>query len=432
MKFTFHGAACEVGRSCIEVSFSANEQNRRVLFDAGFKLHGDESLHPTPVNKIDELDAIFISHAHLDHIGSLPYFDHQGMSCPLFMTGMTKDLAKIMLEDSFHIELMRHTHPAYSNIDVKKVFSQTQTMKYYHLMKFKDFEFEFIPAGHIPGSAMVLLVGDGKTVLYTGDIHSEDSHLIHKVQTDFLKRHTVDVMIVESTYGNKEHPSRKKEEQKILRLVERTLKNNGSILFPAFSIGRAQELLMILDRLDITVPIYLDGMAKRVTDQLIKNELHIRNADVLKKALENVRYVTSPKQRRELLYDQCIIVTTSGMISGGPVMEYIKHFWHNKQNSIILTGFQAPGTNGRMLLDHGQAYVHGQRISFVSHVAQFDLSGHAGKQGILSLIKKVSPKLLILNHGDPDAIAELANDTKGLAGKIMTPVLNETIMYNSL
>jgi putative mRNA 3-end processing factor len=429
MKFTFHGAAGEVGRSCIELSFSANEQDRRILFDAGFKVRGDGALHPTPVNNIENLDAVFVSHAHLDHIGSLPYFDHIGMTCPLFMTGMTKDLAKIMLEDSFHIELMRHNHPAYTNIDVKKVFSQTQAMQYYHLMKYKDFEFEFIPAGHIPGSAMILLAGDGKTVLYTGDIHSEDSHLIHKVQTDFLKRHTVDVMIAESTYGNREHPSRKGEEQKILNTVKKALKNNGSILFPAFSIGRAQELLMILDKIECNVPIYLDGMAKRVTDQFIKKELHIRNADMLNKALEKVTYVTTPKQRREVLHKQSIVVTTSGMISGGPVMEYMKHFWHNKNNVIILTGYQAPGTNGRMLLDEGHAYIDGQRIPFIANVKQFDLSGHAGKKGILALIKKVSPKLLILNHGDPEAIAELAACAKGLAGEIKTPVLGESIIY---
>ncbi len=430
MKFTFHGAAGEVGRSCVEVSFSTNEQDRRILFDAGFKIHGDESLHPTPIDNIVKIDAVFISHAHLDHIGSLPYFDHQGMTCPLFMTSMTRDLSKIMLEDSFHIELMRHQHPAYTNIDVSKVFSQTKTMKYHHLMKYKDFEFEFIPAGHIPGSAMILLVANGKTILYTGDIHTEDSHLIHKVQTDFLKRHSVDVMIVESTYGNREHPSRKREEQKILSVVRKTLKKNGSVLFPAFSIGRAQELLMILDRLHLDVPIYLDGMAKRVTDQFIKKELHIRNADILKKALRNVTYVTNPKQRKNLLHHQSIIVTTSGMISGGPVMEYIKHFWHTSTDAIILTGFQAPGTNGRLLLDSGQAYIHGQRISFASNIYQFDLSGHAGKKGIVSLIKKVSPNFLLINHGDPSAIAELAFAARGLAEKIYAPSLGETIIYN--
>lgn len=427
MKFIFHGAANEVGRSCIEFCFTSKGKDHRVLIDAGFKVHSGGALHPSEIDKINDIDAVFISHAHLDHIGSLPYFDHIGMDCPIFMTAMTKRLSEIALKDSMHVELLRHKHPAYTELDLKKVFSTSKSVKYYHLMKYKNIEFEFMPAGHIPGSSMILLKVNGKNILYTGDFNTKDTRLLHGINYDFLKRHKIDIMISEATYGGSHHPARSVEERRFLSTIKRTLKSGGSVLIPVFSMGRAQEVLMLLDLLDTKVPIYLDGMAKKMTRECVRKELHIRNSDQLNKALERVIFVNGNKHRQRLKHRQGIIVTTSGMVAGGPVMEYLKHFWHDERDSILLTGFQAPGTNGRNLLEKRQAFIDGRLLNFSSNIDKFDFSAHAGHKDVLSAVKKISPKILILNHGDPAAIESLANDAKGLVSEVITPKMNATI-----
>ena len=429
MRLVFHGSAKEVGRSCIELCFDVSGKERRFLLDAGFKIHGNEPLLPTTVSNISDIDGVFVTHAHMDHIGALPYFHHYGMSAPLFMTGMTRNLSKIMLEDSFHLELLRHHHPAYTNIDLNEVLRESQKINYYHLMKYKDIEFEFIPSGHIPGSSMILFQLEGKTLLYSGDIQTDDSHLIHGVNFDFLKRHNVDLLILESTYGNRERKNRAIEEKKFLDEIELTLNKGGSVLLPSFAIGRAQEIIMMVTQRNFNVPIYLDGMAKKVADVLVAKELHIRNSDILKESLSKVRYVRNPKERAKVLHEQCIIVTTSGMVSGGPVIEYLKHFWHTENDAILLSGFQAQGTNGRMLLEDGGCYIDGHFINFRSKIKKYDFSGHAGKKGLLNFVKKVSPKVLVINHGDSEALKSLAESSKKYVEDIHIPELGSTIMF---
>ena len=408
MNLIFHGSAGEVGRSCIELSIPSSNGNQRFLLDAGFKVHDGNPELPLSVSNISEIDGVLITHSHMDHIGALPYFHHQGLLSPVFMTAMTKKLTRIMLTDSLHLELLRHHHPAYNDFDVSDVLNRVKEIKYYHLMKFGNLEFEYIPSGHIPGSSMILLKANNKTILYSGDINDEDTHLIHGMRTDFLKNHKIDVLICESTYGDREHKSRVSEQKRFLKSVKSTINNGGSILLPAFAIGRAQELIMLLDELDVKVPIYLDGMAKSVADTLISSDVHIRNHSILEKALSKVNYVNGKSKRHKILNKQCIIVTTSGMVSGGPVMEYIKHFWHSKESSIFLTGFQAQGTNGRLLRDSGKAMIDGHTVRFECNIDNFDFSGHAGLKGILKLIKKSKPDVLILNHGDPNALASLS------------------------
>ena len=432
MRLIFHGAAREVGRSCIEFVYSDSGGEHRYLFDAGFKPHGTNPELPTKIDSIQDVDGVFITHAHLDHIGALPYLHHLGLNAPLFMTPMTKKLTKIMLGDSFHLELLKHHHPAYDDIDVESVLKATRLIDYYHIMDYKGLEFEYIPSGHIPGSSMILFRVNGKNILYTGDINTQDTHLQHGLQLDFLDRHDVDVMISESTYGDREHKDRKKEESLFLESVDKTLKQGGSVLLPAFAIGRAQELVMIVSKFAAKVPIYLDGMAKDIAKIFVGDDLHIRNSDSLRDALKNVIFVGSSKQRHELLRQQAIIITTSGMVSGGPVMQYLKHFWHNEKNSILLTGFQGAHTNGRMLLEDGMAYVDGMALKFNCRVDQFDFSGHAGRMGILDTIKKVNPRLLIINHGSEEASMQIAKDSKRYARKVILPHMDSSVVIEKL
>lgn len=427
MKLTFHGSAGEVGRSCIELSVDVEGGEERYLLDAGFKVHGDNPELPKTVSEISDIKGTLITHSHMDHIGALPYFHHEGMTSPIFMTGMTKRLSRIMLSDSLHLELLRHHHPAYDDFDISDILRKAKEIPYYHLMRLGHLEFEFIPSGHIPGAAMILIKAGGKTILYSGDINDEDTYLIHGMHTDFLKNHEIDILICESTYGNRNHRPRKSEQRRFQKSVKKTLKAGGSILIPSFAIGRAQEILMLLDEVDVDVPIYLDGMAKSITDLFVAKELHIRNHSALERALKKVKYVNGSSKRHKVLEKQCIIVTTSGMVSGGPVMEYIKHFWHDSRGSIMLTGFQAEGTNGRMLKESQEAFIDGRLIRFRCKIEDYDFSGHAESRGLLKLVKMARPKNLILNHGNHEALESLSEKSKGLVGDVKIPENGHTL-----
>ena len=427
MRLIFHGSAGEVGRSCIELSIDGGNKPERFLLDAGFKVHGDNPELPESVSDISGITGVLITHSHMDHIGALPYFHHQGLASPVFMTAMTKKLSRLMLNDSLHLELLRHHHPAYDDFDVSDILNKVTKIEYYHLMRFGGLEFEYIPSGHIPGSSMILLRAEGKTILYSGDINDEDTHLIHGMRMDFLKNHDVDVLICESTYGGREHRPRKREQKRFKDSLKRTISAGGSVLLPAFAIGRAQEILMLLDEMDLGVPIYLDGMAKEVAGIFVDKGLHIRNHAALEKALRRVRYVRGNSKRHKLLKEQCIIVATSGMVSGGPVMEYIKHFWHDPKSKIMLTGFQAQGTNGRMLKESGEAMVDGTLVKFKCGIENYDFSGHAGMKGLLKLIKKVRPRALVLNHGDKEALSSLSEEAKEFADEVIVPENGHTL-----
>ncbi len=417
MRIIFHGSGGEVGRSCIEL-VSSNDKERYLL-DAGFKVHSGNPELPMKISNISGIKGVFITHSHMDHIGALPYFHHQSLECPVIMTAMTKKLTKIMLNDSLHLELLRNHHPAYDRIDMERIMESTKTVDYYHKMRYGDLEFEFAPSGHIPGSAMILFTMEGKNILYTGDLNDIDTLLLHGTHLEFLKRHDIDAMICESTYGNREHADRGSEEKRFVDSVKRVLSGGGSVVVPSFAIGRSQELAILLSEAGIDVPIYIDGMAKEISRIMVSKDIHIRNVDSLSNALSRVEFVNDKRKRHDLLKRQCVIITTSGMVSGGPVMEYIKHVWHDSRSAIFLTGFQAEGTNGRMLKEHSSAYIDGMEVNFSCRIESFDFSGHSGKSGLLRTIKAADPKSLILNHGDPDALASLKKSCKPMIKDVL-------------
>ena len=166
MKFHFHGGANEVGRSCIEV---IGEKNR-FLLDAGIELGAEGPLFPSKVEKLSNLDCIFISHAHLDHVGALPLFHHYGLHCPIFAESGTKAFSRILLKDSLKISRIEHIHIEYKKRDVPAIISLFRDVQYNYEHEYKGLKFTFYPAGHIPGSASILVNIDGKNILYSGDI----------------------------------------------------------------------------------------------------------------------------------------------------------------------------------------------------------------------------------------------------------------------
>ncbi|MFP4403402.1 MAG: MBL fold metallo-hydrolase [Candidatus Woesearchaeota archaeon] len=401
MKFEFFGGANEVGRSCIKV-------DGRFLLDSGLKITEEGSEYPLIHDCID-IEAVFLSHAHLDHTGALPLLNKKGLSCPIFCNLMTKETSKILLKDSYKIELINKQFPIYTKENLYSILGYMNIIKNENIYDFKDIKFSFHYSAHIPGSAYVFLEINDKKILYTGDFNTLDTKLLKASKPNFSN---IDYMICETTYGDRNHPNRKEEEKKFLDKISKTLKNGGNVLIPAFAVGRAQEIILILASRNFKVPIYLDGMAKKVSNLYKNKSEYISNHEKYCKSLSNVKYVKSWKEREQIAKTQSIIITTSGMLDGGPVIDYLKYFFHNSKNSILLTGYQGDGTNGKLLVDEGRVFIDGNRIKVQCNLEKFDFSAHAGKNEIIELIKKANPKNLFLQHGDREALKSIEDEFK--------------------
>lgn len=423
MKIIVHGAAKEVGRSCFEF---ITLDNSRFLLDAGIKLseHGTE--FPSPVKNPSEISCAFISHAHLDHTGYLPFLDHSGMKCPIISTAAAKALTKILLVDAFKIGRLKHEHLGYEKEDIDKAINFIKRVKIDEKGSINKIKFEYFDAGHIPGSAAVLVEADGKRILYTGDINTTETRLLKPAETDYPE--SIGVMITEATYGDRDHPNRQLAEKEFLQEIEETIERGGSAIVPVFAVGRAQEIMLMLNTANFGVPVYLDGMAKEATDIILDFPKSVKNADELMAAYKNVRLVRGQTQRRSLAKSQAIFITTSGMLTGGPVMDYLKQMYSNPRDSILLTGYQGEHTNGRMLMEERCVFIDGWRTKVSCNVKQFDFSAHSGQSDLRKLIKQVSPERLIITHGDPAAVKSMQEWADTLDINAYAPELGESII----
>lgn len=419
MKLVFHGGAGEVGRSCIELAAG----KRRLLLDCGLKLTEYDSEYPVGVDRPDTIDAVFITHAHLDHTGALPLFDHRGMSCPVFMTKATKALTRLILKDAFKIGKITHQHLGYGKADIRKVLDCIRRVRIDAEGSFDSVSFEYFDAGHIPGAASVLLSIDGTNILYTGDINTIDTRLHRAAETGFPD---IDVLICESTYGDRDHPPRDKAEQKFLDCIQDTLRRGGSVIIPVFALGRSQEVLQILADRKFDAPVYFDGMGITATNIALENPDSIRDPAALKKAFSRARVVKSNRDRMEAVKTKSIIVTTSGMLTGGPVMHYLKYL-NDPKNSILLTGYQAEHTNGRLLLEEGKLFIDGWKTGVKCEVRQFDFSAHAGMSRLKALVRKVGPKKVFFVHGEQSSVENMRAWADALGMEAYAPKLGETV-----
>ena len=415
MQFTFYGGAEEVGRSCVEV-------DGRFLFDAGLKITEEGSEYPI-MDDCSHIKGVFLSHAHLDHCGALPLFNKRGLDCGIFCNSMTKQTSKILMKDSFHIELINKQHPIYTKDNLMSVISFMENVKFNRNYKLDDVNFSFHYAGHIPGASSIVLEIDGRKVLYTGDFNTLDTNLMGGYKPQFTD---IDTMICEATYGDREHPGRKAEEKRFLKSIKKVLSRGGNVLIPAFAVGRAQEVKEMLNKEDFGVTIYLDGMAKRVTNLYKKLPEYISNPGKYNDAIGKVKFIKKWRERHEIVKQQSIIITTSGMLDGGPVIDYLGYIYHNEKNGVFLTGYQGEGSNGRLLLDEGRIFIDGVRVKMKAQVEKFDFSAHAGRREIVNSINKIKPKNLILQHGDIEPLESLRKEFEGKM-RVIVPKLGETI-----
>ncbi|MCE4618936.1 MAG: beta-CASP ribonuclease aCPSF1 [Desulfurococcales archaeon] len=434
------GSFGEVGRSAILVDTGES----KILLDAGAAptSYGPEAFpyFDSPEFRIEDLDAVIISHAHLDHVGMLPLLFKYGYRGPVYMTAPTRDIAVLVLLDFMELAKREGREPPFTQKEINLMLSRTIVMPYNVVTDVApDTKLTFSNAGHILGSSLVHLhIGQGLyNILYTGDLKyyrikgDTSTRLLPPANYQF---HRVETLIIESTYGATETQPRHMAEAELIELVNEAVKNKGKILIPVMAVGRGQEILLVLNRAlkegkIPEIPIYVDGLVYEVT------AIYTAYVDYFAKPVreailngdnpfmtENTEYVNSQSKRDEIIYsdEPAIILATSGMMQGGPVIDYFKSMAEDERHILAFVSYQAPGTLGRRLLEGEReiAFQEDGRLRMVKvnmKVVRVEgFTGHATQSELQLFLRHLNPKPrnIILNHGEPTALLTFARIIK--------------------
>lgn len=411
---TGHGACKEVGRSAFVVDFG-----EKFLMDYGIKLNIDAIEYPTEIT--EPVKAAIISHAHLDHSGLLPYF-YKKSECLSFMTQPTLELADLLWKDSIKIAEFEGLAPKYDKGEIEQTHRYNFVVPYEKKLSLAhNISLEFFDAGHILGSALTKLTHEENTFLYTGDYKVNETQLHTGANLDVGK---IDYVMTEATYGDREQADRKLEEKAFCESVQSTVERGGWAIVPVLAIGRSQEIIDILSKYNLDAPIYLDGMGKKVSEIYMQHADLIKDSHGLKKALNSVNWVEGKQGRAKAMKQPSIIVTTSGMMKGGPVIGYVQKIINDPRSKIHLTSYQAEGTPGRTLLQEGKLprEKSEELVKVGCRYEKFDFSAHPSQSEMIRALKKWSPKEIFLVHGDGKVMDIFSTKIKEELGIKTTPI----------
>ncbi len=423
------GAFQEVGRSAILVE----TPNSRVLLDAGLNpsVGWGEDLFPKfdlDELRLDELDAVIVTHAHLDHCGMVPYLFKYGYDGPVYVTEPTRDIMALMQLDSLDVAEKDGRPLPYSAKEVRKQLTHTITLDYGEITDVApDVKITFYNAGHILGSAMVhLYIQDGRVnLLYTGDFKYARTRLLDRA-ADELSAPRLDAVIMETTYGATDQQSREEAESLLVETVKRTVERGGKVLIPVLAVGRGQEIMLVLNDLMKRkaipeVPVYITGMVDEITNihnaypEMLSREVR---DEILKKdenPFLSEHFNRIEGYREDIAQGEpSIILATSGMLNGGPAVEFFKTLAPDPKNTVIFVSYQAEGTLGRKVRDGAQEVQLMSRDGkmetikvTMERVAIEGFSGHSDRRQLVNFLANLSPrpKRVILNHGERNSIA---------------------------
>ncbi|OYT36277.1 hypothetical protein B6U91_01590 [Candidatus Pacearchaeota archaeon ex4484_71] len=432
VRITFLGGARQVGRS----SMLLQTENTKILLDCGIDVASSGKdkfpVFNIPEFDINQLDAVVISHAHLDHVGLLPYLYKMGYKGPVYMTTPTRDIASLLSLDFIGVAYKQAEAPLFSSTDVKEMVKHSICLGFNEVTDIApDVRLTFYNSGHVLGSAMVHLnIGNGwHNLLYTGDYKYQRTKLLDPAISSFPR---VESVITESTYGAKSDilPPRKETEIQFVNLVKKAIERGGKVLLPELGLGHAQETMLRMEEAMRKgelprVPIYVDGMVWDI------NAIHTAYPDFLSSKVRAQIFqdsnpftsdvfsrVGSPQERKEVMEGgPCIVIATSGMLVGGASVEYFKEFASNDKNLMILSCYQGPGSLGRQIQDGAKTVVveeEGMKktIEVNMETVLFNgLSPHAGRSEIISFFNNLrpKPKRIIVNHGEVSKSLDLAS-----------------------
>ncbi|WP_072907057.1 MBL fold metallo-hydrolase RNA specificity domain-containing protein [Malonomonas rubra] len=446
MKITFHGAARTVTGSqhLIEVN------DKVIMLDCGLyqgKRKESFERNRSELANRATIDCLILSHAHIDHSGRIPRLVKNGFSGDIYCTSATRDLCAVMLMDSAFIQEndvkfvnkrrkkrgQRVFEPLYTKTDVADAMKQFVGLSYNRTHQlFPGVDLTLIDAGHMLGSAYVILdiddrdTGKKRRLVFSGDIGRPDIPII---RDPVPLTAGADILIMESTYGNRLHADYQESEQELARIVNETVKRGGSLLIPAFAVGRTQQLVYALhklfnDRAIPDLPIFVDSpLATRTTD-IFRLHPEVYDAEIREFLLSDddnnpfgfgrLQYTQTVEQSKALnsLRVPSIIISASGMLEGGRILHHLRNRIADPRNTILITSWQAPNTLGRRLVElEKTVHIYGEDFPVRAKIeVMTGLSGHADQKGLLEFVRVMQkkPERTFIVHGEDESSETLA------------------------
>lgn len=429
VRVTTLGCCREVGRA----AFLLSTPESKVLIDCGEKpdnSNGTPYLYVPEIHPLSQLDAVVLTHAHLDHCALIPLLYKYGYEGPVYSTPPTRDLSSMLQLDYLEVIRKEDKKIPYTSTDVKNYLKHSIVLNYGSVTDIApDIKLTLHNAGHILGSAIAHFhLGDGLyNIAFTGDFNYGKSRLFNPAVSTFPR---LEALFMESTYGgaNDMQPARKDAEEKLYETINTVLERGGKVIIPAFAVGRSQEVMLALEegmRLGKipNVKIYLDGMIKEAT------AIHTTYPEYLNSDLRNLIFreglnpflaecfvqVDSNELREKVMVgDPCVIITTSGMMNGGPVIEYLHNLAGDEKNALVFVGYQADGTLGRRIQKGWREVPLGRRETIVINleiVTVDGFSGHSDRRQLMNYVGHVQPhpEKIFTIHGDENKTIDLAS-----------------------
>lgn len=450
MKLQFLGANRQVTGS----QYYLRAGRTRLLIDCGMfqeRQYLDRNWEPLPVPP-REIDAVLLTHAHLDHCGLIPKLVRDGFRGKIYTTSASADLAEIILRDSAHIQVedaaykrKRHRKegrtgkhpeiPLYDESDVERALPYFQPIPYHQPVQLDGVTITYHDAGHVLGSSFLVLDvkenGKERRIVFSGDLGLRNRPILRDPETI----DGADYLIIESTYGDREHNHQQSVEEQLVRVVKETSSRGGHVVIPVFALERAQELLFYFSRLYregrlTPLPIFLDSpMAVRITEvfrrhrECLDEETQaLIDADESPFNFPNLRLVSSVEESKEIntLNVPSVIMATSGMCTAGRIKFHLRHNIVRPESTILFVGYQARGTLGRQILDRNpHVRIHGKEWPTRAHIEQIHgLSGHADRPALLSWLGEMTrpPRSIFVTHGEESASLAFAETVRSRFG----------------
>ena len=434
IRISYLGGGRQVGRSCLYLQTPES----RILLDCGVDVaSSDQERYPlleAPEFNIQDLDAVIVSHSHLDHCGFVPYLFKYGYRGPVYCTEPTRDVMALLTLDYVKIMRSEGKEPIYTSEEIKEMVKHTICLEYEEVTDVTpDIRITLYNAGHILGSSMIHLhVGNGlHNLLYTADMKYGRTRLLEPAATSFPRLET---LMIESTYGGKENvlAPREEQEEQIRKIIEDTIKRGGKVLIPVLGSGRAQEVMVLIEhffrqkKLD-DIPVFIDGMVWDITaihtayPEFLNNSVRklIFHKDQNPFLYKTFKEVGSQKERMQVIEEtgSCIILATSGMLVGGPSVEYLRHMADNPKNALIFVCYQGEGSLGRRLQRGEREINYGTPVKPEICPVKMEINtvegftGHSGRRELMNFLMhcEPKPKKVIVNHGENSRCLDLAS-----------------------
>ncbi len=402
MKVKVLGAAKEVGRS----AFLVNCDHTNILMDYGVLLKR-EPIFPMHVMP-KEVNAVVITHAHLDHSGFVPSLYLSGSTdIPALGTLPTFELTELLIEDM--IKLSGFYLP-FEYLDVMTMLKSSKNLQYREPYLINNAKVMLYESGHVVGGSTIVVEHEGKKVFYTGDINTRGSKLLRPADLDFGD---IDLMIIESTYSQTEQQPREEAEKDLIAFANEVIDRGGTLFIPSFSVERAQEIACVLKAYNFKHKVVMDGMALKANEIMSRHPAFLRDAEMFRRAIGEAEWIQGWSRRRKVVREPCAIISPAGMLVGGSAIFYMQQMADSDKNGIALVSYQGEGTPGRLLLDKKVANIDGKIKKCYADVRRFEFSGHNSRHELFEILDRVkgNPKVLTV-HGDGPSCVKFADEIK--------------------